>query len=150
MALSVFLGAIASVETTTELQVKNNRTTTVKQYHNELLVACQKIEFASFVEQFSSDLLTALQAILCIPKPATVSKHIWMNYAGARAKCLPLLWNNFLSKIHCKYFNNESLLKELVNECIFQDLLRTTFEERRKSNAQEPDVTLNEDEENII
>jgi len=153
MALSVFLGAIISVETRTELQVKNYRTTTVKQCRNELLAACQKPEFTSFVEQFSSDLLTEIQAVLCIPKPATVSKikeHIWMNYAGARAKQLPLLWNNFLSKIHCEHFNNEPLLMELVNECVFQDLLRTTFEARETSNAQEPEVTLSEDEENII
>ena len=108
----------------------------MKQYRNELLVACQKVEFASFVEEFSSDLLTALQAILCFPKPAAVSKikeYIWTNYAGARAKRLPLLWNNFLSKIHCEHFNTEPLLMELVDECIFQDLLRTTFEERGKS-----------------
>ena len=39
---------------------------------------------------------------------------------------------------------------ELVNECICQHLLCTTFKDRGEPSVQEPDVTLNEDEENII
>ena len=84
----------------------------------------------SFVKQFSSNLLTALQTVLCILIPATVTKikeRIWTNYVGARAKPL---WNDFLMKIHCEHFNNESLFMELVNECIFQHLLCTTFKDR--------------------
>ena len=34
---------------------------------------------------------------------------------------------------------------ELVNECIFQHLLYTTFKDRGEPSVQEPDVTLNED-----
>ena len=87
MAQSVFLGVIVSLENRAELQINTVRIATVKQYRSELLVACEKVEFTSFVEQFSSNLLTALQTVLCIPIPATVTKlkeQIWMNYVGAR------------------------------------------------------------------
>ena len=39
---------------------------------------------------------------------------------------------------------------KLVNEYIFQHLLCTTFKDRGEPSIQEPDVTLNEDEENIM
>jgi len=123
MALSIFSSAVVSLETRTELQINSARATLVKQYRTELLVACKKDEFASFVEQFSSNLLAELQCLLSIPKPATVPRikdRIWRNYAIARAKRLPLIWSNFLGKIQCKHFTNEPLLMELINKSIFK------------------------------
>jgi len=154
MAQSVIVDAIASLTRRPELLIDSPRIRAVEQYRIELMTVFSNVRLTPVVEQFSHSLLTALEGPLHInTKPETVPKikeRIWTEYAAIRARKLPRIWSEFLSKVNCEHIASEPLLMEIINESIFQDLVLKMFQRSEEPCVQECVVTLNEDEENII
>ena len=50
-----------------------------------------------------------------------------MFYAHARQTKLPQLWKDFFSAINCVHVTEEPLLMEIVNESIFEGIIKEIF-----------------------
>ena len=113
------------------MMIDSPRIRTVKQHSRQLMATFADDCLTPVVEQFSCDLLAALeQPLRATTTPQTVPKikeKIWKEYVAIRANKLPAMWNEFLSKINCVHITSEPLLMEIINETIFQDLLLKMF-----------------------
>ena len=153
MARSVIVDAIVSLSKRLELLIDNPRIRIVKRHRSKLMAICSDVRLTPVVEKFSYDLLTSLKEPLhLITKPETVPKikeKMWIEYAAIRARKLPRIWSEFLSKANCEHIASEPLSMEIINESIFQDHIMKMFQQPCVQERVTV-VTLNEDEENII
>ena len=58
---------------------------------------------------------------------STLKDKTCVRYALLRETSLPDLWKEFLSQIGCPHIIEEPLLMELVNESLFEGIVRETF-----------------------
>ena len=142
MARSVIVDAIVSLSKRPELLIDSPRIRIVKRHCSELMAICSDVHLTPVVEKFSYDLLTSLKEPLHL-------KIMWIEYAAIRARKLPRIWSEFLSKANCEHIASEPLSMEIINESIFQDLIMKMFQQPCVQECVTV-VTLNEDEENII
>ena len=55
-------------------------------------------------------------------------ERMWVQYAHLRTTALPSLWREFLEKIQCRHASTEPLFMELMNESLFEGLIKETFQ----------------------
>lgn len=59
--------------------------------------------------------------------PTTMKDRTCVYYAHMRQTKLPQLWKDFLFAINCVHVAQEPLLMEIVNESIFEGIIKELF-----------------------
>jgi len=75
----------------------------------------------------SLDILSLLRSPLQMNQGTTMPQHrekMWVHYVYLQATTLPSLWKSFLGKIQCSQVGNEPLFMEIMNESIFDSLIK--------------------------
>ncbi len=103
------------------------------------------------LECFSMKLLNSLMSPLEMTEGATIPNHrekMWVHYVPLRATTLTGLWKEFLANIQCSHVSTELLFQELMNDSIFESLIKD-MREQCPSPAEKA-TQLTNDECNIL
>ena len=102
---------------------------------------------------FSQELLSSLRSPLELKQGATMPQRrekMWVHYVELRGTTLRRLWKAFLGKIQCSHVTNEPLFMELMNESIFESLIKGMFDTGEQAEQHTEHLELTKDECNDI
>ena len=153
MATGIICAALSSLSSQRELMVTSSRTAAVKRCVRDVTEAIAKEENSQTLASFSLQLLHSLRSPLEATQGAAMSQRrerMWVQYVHLRATTLPRLWMEFLGKIQCSHVGSEPLFMELVNESLFESLIKDMGVQHSNPPDHEKALQLTRDECNIL
>ena len=156
MASEIIRGALLSLPSRRELVIASPRTAAVKRCAREVTDAIAREQNKQTLGSFSQELLSSLRSPLELKQGATMPQRrekMWVHYVELRGTTLRRLWKAFLGKIQCSHVTNEPLFMELMNESIFESLIKGMFdtgEPGEQAEQHTEHLELTKDECNIL
>ena len=146
------LSVIDSLPTLKELRANSSRTAAVKACVETFKLSCRlaqnEAKFLSFCTMLLETIGSALEKDPNSPLSAQKEK-MWVQFGVLRQHKLPELWKSFLRAIGCDAVAEEPLFMELVNEVVFERMIKSRYIPAKITvNAAPPSLTV--EEENII